>query len=132
MKIQITEANRKKLMPGDIIWVALDPAAGSETQKTRPCIVLTAQALNNVSRTILVVPLSTGSGAIMRLFPRLTESQNDCRMQGTAVLTQIRAIDPVARGAQLIGKITAPDFLEAVQINLAAVLGITVELLDRE
>lgn len=126
----ITEPVRKQLKPGDLIRIALDPTVGSETQKTRPCIVVSEQALNAVSRTILVVPLSTGSGPIMRLFPVLDPTQNDCGMQGSAVLTQMRALDPVARQGQLLGRITAPAFLEAVRVNLAAALGITLDLLD--
>ncbi|SER84271.1 mRNA interferase MazF [Azotobacter beijerinckii] len=126
----ITEPVRKRLKPGDLIRIALDPTVGSETQKTRPCIVMTEQALNAVSRTIIVVPLSTGGGPIMRLFPVLDPTQNDCGMQGSAVLTQMRALDPVARQGQLLGRITDPAFLEAVRVNLAAALGITTDLLD--
>ncbi|GAB3392056.1 type II toxin-antitoxin system PemK/MazF family toxin [Azotobacter armeniacus] len=127
---RITEAVRKQLKPGDLIRIALDPTVGSETQKTRPCIVLTEQALNAVSRTIIVVPLSTGSGPIMRLFPVLDPTQNDCGMHGSAVVTQMRALDPVARQGQWLGRITDPAFLEAVRLNLAATLGITLDLLD--
>ena len=45
---------------GEIWWVNLDPARGSEIRKTRPAIVITANALNRVRRTVVVVPLSTG------------------------------------------------------------------------
>jgi len=45
---------------GEIWWVNLDPAQGSEIRKTRPAIVVTANALNRARRTVVVVPLSTG------------------------------------------------------------------------
>lgn len=130
MKKKITEAVRKKLKIGDVIWSSLDPTLGSETQKDRPCIVLSAQQMNEASLTVTVVPLSSGQGSIMRLFPSLSPSQNDCNVHGAAVLSQIRSIDPVARNAYLIGTITDQAFIEDVQIRLAAILGITTGLLD--
>ncbi len=42
---------------GDIWWVALDPAQGSEIRKTRPAVVITADALNRARRTVVIVPL---------------------------------------------------------------------------
>jgi mRNA-degrading endonuclease toxin of MazEF toxin-antitoxin module len=45
---------------GGIWWVNSDPAQGSEIRITRPAIVVTANALNRVRRTVVVVPLSTG------------------------------------------------------------------------
>ena len=45
---------------GDIWWVDFDPTQGSEIRKTRPAVVVTADALNRARRTVVVVPLSTG------------------------------------------------------------------------
>ncbi|WP_417661235.1 type II toxin-antitoxin system PemK/MazF family toxin [Pseudomonas sp.] len=130
MMTQITETTRKTLKPGDIIRVALDPTVGSETQKTRPAIVLTEEQLNSVSRTVVVVPLTSGTGSIMRLFPQVDPTQNDCNAHGTAILTQMRGLDPVARGAELIGAITDQALLDSIRLHLAAMLGITLNLLD--
>ena len=44
---------------GDIWWVALDPTLGSEIRKTRPCIVMSVNVLNERRRTVIVVPLSS-------------------------------------------------------------------------
>jgi len=130
MKTTITEAVRKILKPGDIIRVALDPTVGSETQKTRPAIVLTEQQLNSVSRTVVIVPLTSGNSAVIRLFPELDPTQNNCNIHGTAILTQMRAVDPVARSAVLIGSVTDQSFLESVRLKIAAMFGITLSLLD--
>jgi mRNA-degrading endonuclease toxin of MazEF toxin-antitoxin module len=35
---------------GEIWWVALDPALGSEIRKTRPCIVMSVKVLNESGR----------------------------------------------------------------------------------
>lgn len=39
---------------GDIWWVGLDPAQGSEIKKTRPCLVLTHNTINRLRRTVVV------------------------------------------------------------------------------
>jgi mRNA interferase MazF len=46
---------------GDVWWVSLDPAQGSEIEKTRPCVILTHDTVNQLRRTVVVVPLSTAA-----------------------------------------------------------------------
>jgi len=48
---------------GDIWWVALDPTLGSEIRRTRPCIVMSVNVLNERRRTVIVVPLSSSPKA---------------------------------------------------------------------
>ena len=48
---------------GEIWWVALGPAPGSEIRKTRPCIVISVKVLNERRRTVIVVPLSSSPKA---------------------------------------------------------------------
>ena len=51
----------KKIKRGEIWFVRLDPAEGSETRKTRPCLVIQNDIGNEYSDTTVVVPfLSTG------------------------------------------------------------------------
>ncbi|MFF7708350.1 type II toxin-antitoxin system PemK/MazF family toxin [Pseudomonas sp. NPDC007930] len=130
MKIQIDSNRRAALVPGDVININLNPTAGHETQKWRPCIVISEGGLNQLSTTVQVVPLTSGSGAIMRLFPKLETHQNNCNVYGTAIVTQMRAVDPVARQAELIGQVTDQDFMDALRLRIAACFGITIELLD--
>jgi mRNA interferase MazF len=40
--------------------VPLDPATGSEMRKTRPCVVLSRDAMNARLRTVIVAPLTRG------------------------------------------------------------------------
>lgn len=132
MSQKITTAVREQLEPGDLIKVNLSPVAGSETANYRPCMVISEQAFNALSRTVMVVPITHGSGNIMRLFPVLGASQNDAQIDGTLVLTQVNSLDLVERGARLVGKVTDPDVLKQVKLRLAAIQGITVSLLDGE
>ena len=48
---------------GEIWWVRLDPTLGSEIRKTRPALVLTADVLNRMRQTVVVVPLSTAAAS---------------------------------------------------------------------
>lgn len=127
--IKITPTVRETLKPGDIVVVDLSPVEGSETDMERPCIVLSAQGLNARSRTVTVVPLTRGAGEIMRLFPKLDPSQNNCGRDGVAVLTQTTSLDLVARDARLIGAITDPSYMQDVKIRLAAIFEITIDTL---
>ena len=73
---------------GDIWWVRLDPTQGSEIRKTRPCLVVSPDELNDHLRMAIVAPMTTGGQA----YPwRIA-----CRFQNRSAyvaLDQIRTID---------------------------------------
>jgi len=48
---------------GDIWLTRLDPAEGREIRKTRPCLVVTPDAMNASVGTVSVMPLTSGSRA---------------------------------------------------------------------
>jgi mRNA interferase MazF len=73
---------------GDVFLVILDPTRGGEIQKTRPCVVVSPDELNDHLRTFIVAPLTTGSHPYPFRIP--------CRFEGRAgyiVLDQIRTVD---------------------------------------
>ncbi|MBV9828228.1 MAG: type II toxin-antitoxin system PemK/MazF family toxin [Alphaproteobacteria bacterium] len=74
---------------GDIWWVAFDPAQGSEIRKTRPAVVITADALNRARRTVVVVPLSTGPTPR----PPIVVAVASAGEKAVAVCDQLRAAD---------------------------------------
>lgn len=41
----------------DIRWVDLEPTRGAETQKKRPCVIVSSDLVNQQSRTVIVAPL---------------------------------------------------------------------------
>jgi mRNA interferase MazF len=72
----------------DIVLVGLDPTIGAEMKKTRPCLVISPDEMNDSLRTIQVVPLTTNT----RTYPwrvRITFQ----RKKGMVALDQIRTID---------------------------------------
>ena len=73
---------------GEIWWVNLNPALGSEIKKTRPCIVLGANILNERRCTVIIVPLSTAPQAA----PPLLVPVECAGKTAVAVTDQIRAV----------------------------------------
>lgn len=72
------------------IWLAqLDPTVGREIQKTRPCVVVSPDDINEANWTVIVAPMSS---QIKKLPTRISiEFENK---EGQVLLDQIRAIDP--------------------------------------
>ena len=74
---------------GDVFLVNLDPTLGGEIKKTRPCLIVSPDELNEALRTYIVAPLITGGHPYPFRLP--------CRFQGKegfVVLDQIRALGP--------------------------------------
>ena len=68
--------------------VSLDSSQGSEIRKTRPCVVLTHDTLNQLRRTVVVIPLSTAA----RPHPPITVPVTCQGQPAVAIIDQIRAV----------------------------------------
>jgi len=89
---------------GEIWWVSLDPAQGGELRKTRPGVVVTADALNRARHTVVVVPLSTGP----RPRPPIVIATPSAGPDSVAVCDQIRAVDR-SRLTRAAGSLSTTD-----------------------
>ena len=102
---------------GQVYLVRLDPTLGSEIKKTRPCVVVSPDELNEHLRTVIVAPLTTGG----RAYPWRPR----CRFKGRAgvvALDQLRTVD-VERLVQVLGQLeseTVVAVLEGLQEMFAA------------
>lgn len=68
-----------------IVLVNLDPTVGSEIQKTRPCVIISPDEMNQSIRTLLIAPMTSTS----KPYPsRVLVNDNSY-----IVLDQIRCID---------------------------------------
>ena len=84
---------------GDVLLVRLDPTLGSGIRKTRPCVVVSPDELNEHLRTAIVAPMTTKG----RPYPWRIQ----CRSQGKTgyvVLDQLRTIDQ-DRAASRLGRL---------------------------
>jgi len=97
-------------------WVRLDPTLGSEIKKTRPCLVLSTNVVNNHRRTVVIVPLSTSPEAS----PPLLVPIECAGRPAVAVIDQIRAIAKERLQARL--DTASPYDLAAVEEALRQVL----------
>jgi mRNA interferase MazF len=89
---------------GSIYWIDLNPTQGAEINKLRPCVLVSASAINKIRRTVVVVPLSTSATAR----PPLVVSVQCAGKSVTAVCDQIRAVDKKRLG-KLIGNLSVKD-----------------------
>jgi len=101
---------------GDIWWVSLDPTQGSETKKTRPCIVLSQDTLNRLRRTVVVIPLSSAAQA----HPPITIPVSCQGKNAVAIIDQIRAVGKHRLKSRIEG--ADPADLQAVGNGVAEIL----------
>lgn len=73
---------------GEIWLINLDPTIGSEIRKTRPCVVVSPQELNDHLRTVIVAPMTTGGRPASFRVPITHDGK-----KGLILLDQIRSID---------------------------------------
>ena len=73
----------------DEVWlVSLDPVRGSEIQKTRPCLVVSPDEMNDHLRTVIVAPMTTAERSYPTRVPVSFQGK-----QGQVALDQLRAVD---------------------------------------
>src|SRR2546428_9914150 len=73
---------------GDVCLIQLDPVRGSEIRKTRPCLVVSPDELNQHLRTMIVAPMTTGG----RAYPWRGAGRFQ-RRSGFVALDQLRTVD---------------------------------------
>jgi mRNA interferase MazF len=103
---------------GEVWWVSLDPTQGAEIKKTRPCVVLTHDTLNQLRRTVVVLPLSTAA----KPHPPITVPVTCQGQPAVAVIDQIRAVAKHRLKSKL-EDMTSND-LEAVSRAISTILEI--------
>jgi mRNA interferase MazF len=83
----------------DVYLVVLDPTLGSEVRKSRPCLIISPNEMNQHIATVIVAPMTTKG----RGYP----SRVNCSFKGKhgqVVLDQIRTVDK-SRLVQKLGVI---------------------------
>lgn len=92
---------------GDIYRVSLDPTSGHEQRGRRPVLVVSPTAFNRLTRTPVVVPVTTG-GHFARTAGFAVSLENaGTETTGVIRCDQPRALDLRARGGQRVESV--PD-----------------------
>jgi mRNA interferase MazF len=92
----------------DEVWLAaLDPAQGSEIQKTRPCMVVSPDEMNRHLRTVVIAPMTTAE----RPYPTRVGLTFQGK-RGQVALDQVLAVDR-RRLVRKLGRVS-PRIAQAV------------------
>ncbi len=83
----------------DVFLVSLDPTKGKEVKKTRPCLIISPDEMNQFISTVIVAPMTTkGTNYPTRVLCKF-KGKN-----GQIILDQIRTVDK-GRLIQKLGEI---------------------------
>jgi len=101
-----------RLKRGMIAVVNLNPVLGSETGKTRPCVIVTNDVYNQRVPIIQVIPITNYSerkAAIITNVVIVPTPENGLNKESIADCLQTRPIDVNRRLVQIIGELTDTD-----------------------
>ncbi len=104
---------------GEIYWVNLDPAVGSETKKTRPALIVSNDSSNAASGIVIIAPITS---KIKRIFS--FEAKVD--VNGTAskiMLNQCRTVDKSRLGKKLTS--VDEDVMKLVEDAIKVAFGLS-------
>lgn len=101
---------------GEIWLINVNPTLGSEIKKTRPCVVVSPQDMNDYLRTIIIAPMTTKGRAAGFRVPITHDGK-----KGLILLDQMRAIDKTRLVKKLgtIGAKTLHSTLNTLQETFA-------------
>ena len=94
----------------EIFLVNLDPTVGSEIKKTRPCLVISPDQMNQYIQTVIVAPMTTKG----KSYPTRVACKFQGK-QGMIVLDQIRTVDKT-RLVQKVGHLDAKIQTEVLRV----------------
>lgn len=104
---------------GDVYWVDLEPASGSEANKLRPCVIVSRDASNRVSTTLTVVPITPNAARVYPFEVCLTGIlDRPCKAQAN----QVRTVSKGRIQGEAVARLD-PDLMglvdEALRLHLA-------------
>ncbi len=105
----------KPLKRGMVVDVNLDPTQGSETGKTRPCVIVTNDTYNARVPVIQVVPITAWSqkkGRIVTNVMLMPSAANGLTKKSVADCLQTRPIDRRYRVLRVRGALEAAPMAE--------------------
>ena len=108
---------------GDLFWVNLDPARGSEQAGRRPAVVIQNNIGNEAAATTIIAPLTTKD--FSREYPVnvcLPKGTGGLKSKSTVLLSQIRTIDQ-SRLETRIGQVP-PMYLKKIDQALKTSLAL--------
>ena len=93
-----------------IVLVNLDPTLGSEIKKTRPCVIVSPNEINDNLRSVVIAPMTSTS----RKYPTRVKVKHNSQ-EGWVVIDQIRTIDKI-RIVKKFGSLTEKEIRECKRV----------------
>ena len=93
-----------------VYLINLDPTIGHEIKKTRPCLVISPNEMNENIQTVIIAPMTTKSHKYPTRIPISFKGK-----KGWIVLDQIRTIDH-RRIVKNLGKISDQSIIQVKKI----------------
>lgn len=121
-KISSVKKNKKLIVlkRGAVCVVALGPTVGSEIDKTRPVVIISNDQMNEVSRTIMVMPITTGQYSYYTWIS-VSPPEGGLRVSSRIITDQVLTIDK-QRIQKVIGKVSSETMRaieQAIRNNFA-------------
>ncbi|MBK7869640.1 MAG: type II toxin-antitoxin system PemK/MazF family toxin [Saprospiraceae bacterium] len=99
-----------KVFQYQVVIVNLDPTVGSEIKKTRPCVIVSPNEMNQHLKTVIIAPLTSSS----KDYPtRIKVNYQD--KEGWVVIDQIRTIDK-SRVIKITEKLSDEEIQDIKQV----------------
>jgi mRNA interferase MazF len=106
---------------GEIRFCRLDPTIGAEIQKTRPCLIVQNDLMNQYGLLTIVIPFRPGSKQAPYVVNVSASSTNGLDRERFLEVSQIRSVD----GQRILGRIgrLEEEYWSSIQTVLNIVLG---------
>lgn len=92
-----------KIHQYEVFWISLDPSQGSEMSKTRPCVVVSPDEMNEFLRTLIIIPITSTIKAYPWRISCIISNK-----QGSIATDQIKVVDRSRIGSK-IGKLSKSE-----------------------
>lgn len=106
---------------GEIWLVSLDPTAGREQQGTHPVLIVSTAPFNRLTRTPVVLPITTGGSFARRRGFAVSLDDAGSRTVGVIRCDQPRTLDLAARNGRRLEAVPEP-IMDDVLARIAAIL----------
>ncbi|AGF73953.1 PemK protein [Bartonella australis AUST/NH1] len=106
---------------GDIFLVSLNPTSGHEQQGTRPVLIVSPGAFNRLTKTSIVLPITSGSNFARTAGFTVSLMRAGTQTTGVVRCDQPRALDIGSRRGRKLESVPAA-VIDEVMAKLATIL----------
>jgi mRNA interferase MazF len=99
---------------GEIYFANLNPTIGAETRKTRPVLIVSNNANNNVADTVTIIPITSNTKKVFPFEVLFEPEYTGLSKQSKAQCHQIRTVSKLRISSNVIG-VVKEEIMEKVE-----------------